>query len=134
VTASLFSIVTQPITPTMGVAQLRDIIARLTAIVTEENSMLESDHGVSLESIIQKKGQLLLELMRSQKNIQPDVLRTHLRHDLFVLRNVMAENKRKLTVHYSAAKDITDSILDVMRYNESDGTYQGWSPGGQVHQ
>lgn len=117
-----------------GVVQIRDVIERLTATVTEENKLLAEGHRHSLESIIQRKGQLLLELTRSQKHIQAEVLRTHLRHDIFKLRNAMAENKSRLSVHFAAAKEITDSILEVMRDNDSDGTYLGWSVGGTARQ
>jgi hypothetical protein len=118
----------------INVNQLREIIQRLVATVADENEMLDRHSDLSLETIIQKKGQLLLDLMRAQRHIQPDLVRSHIQNDILQLRKVMAENQRKLTTHFAAAKDITDTILDVLRHNESDGTYLGWSGTKQVRQ
>jgi|GEM_PF-2165933 len=116
-----------------GVAQLREVIDRLISVVLEENRLLDFHSGQSLEQIIQKKGYLLLELMRTQRYVRPDLVRSELQIDILKLRNAMAENKRKLAIHFAAAKDITDSVLEVLRHNESDGTYLGWRVIGQAH-
>jgi hypothetical protein len=126
--------VRQNLDSVMGVNQLREVIQRLVDTVTNENELLDSHCNFSLETIIQKKGQLLLDLMRAQRHIQPDLIRSQIQNDVLRLRKVMAENQRKLAIHFAAAKDITDTILDVLRHNESDGTYLGWSGHKQVQQ
>ena len=106
-----------------SVAQLRDVIARLISLVSDENKMLDSRRDESLDQFIQKKSQLLLELMRAQKHFQPELMKDHLKGDLVKLQRALAENGRKLAIHYAAAKEVTDVILGVLRENESDGTY-----------
>jgi flagellar biosynthesis/type III secretory pathway chaperone len=127
--------VTKNTPPTIaGLSQLREIVARLIVVLDEENQVLESNKDISLEPMIQKKGQLLLELMRAQKHMRPDMVRTEIRTDILRLRHAMSVNKQKLAIHFAATKDITDSLLDVLRQNESDGTYVGWSKDGRMKQ
>lgn len=113
---------------------LREVIERLIAVFGEENSILDRNQNQSLDPIIQKKGQLLLELMRSQKYIHPRLALSEIRTDILRLRHEMSVNKQKLAVHFAATKDITDSLLEVIRNSESDGTYQGWTDSRRVQQ
>lgn len=117
-----------------GLSQLSDIIHRLIAVLTEENGILDRNSNQSLETIIQKKGQLLLELMRAQKHIHPSLVRSEIRTNILRLRHEMSVNKQKLAIHFAATKDITDSLLDVLRQNESDGTYLGWTENKRLKQ
>jgi hypothetical protein len=104
-------------------AALGDIIVRLTAVIEEENRVLTEDREKSLESLIHKKSQLLLELLRVQKSLS-DAPRSDLRRQLEGLRAVMEANQRLLSIHLSAAREISETILDALRQNESDGTYE----------
>ncbi len=113
---------------------LQDVISRLIEVVHDENQALETDRGRSLGPFIEKKGQLLLELLRAQKHIQPELIRSEVRTDILRLRHEMSINKQKLSIHFAAAKDIADALLDVLRHNESDGTYSGWSQTGRLKQ
>lgn len=105
-------------------ASLDDIIMRLTAVIQEENRILAEDREKSLESLIQKKSQLLLELLRIQKTLG-DMPRTDLKGQLESLRAVMEANQRLLSIHLSAAREISETILEALRQNDSDGTYEG---------
>jgi cytosine/adenosine deaminase-related metal-dependent hydrolase len=105
-------------------ASLDDIITRLTAVIQEENRILAEDREKSLESLIQKKSQLLLELLRIQKALG-DMPRTDLKRQLESLRAVMEANQRLLSIHLSAAREISETILEALRQNDSDGTYEG---------
>jgi hypothetical protein len=117
-----------------GLNQLGEIIVRLLATIAEENEILDCRREVSLEPIIQRKGQLLLELMRAQKQINPELIKTNFHHDITKLRIQISNNQKKLAVHFAAAKDITDAMLDVLRHNESDGTYIGTPGIGRSYQ
>jgi hypothetical protein len=128
-------IATKVISPSIaGLSQLRDIIVRLISVLTEENRILDQHRTQSLEPMIQKKGQLLLELMRAQKHMSPSLVSSEIRTDLLRLRHEMSVNKQKLAIHFTATKDITDSLLDVLRQNESDGTYLGWTDSRRLKQ
>ena len=54
-----------------SINQLRDVIGRLAATIEEENHVLAERRELSLDPLIYKKSQLLLELMRAQKSCQP---------------------------------------------------------------
>lgn len=103
--------------------QLSDIISRLLRAIEEENHMLAERQGQSLDALIQKKSQLLLELLRVQKTISPETLHPLSRQLLRTLREALEANKRLLAINLAAAKEITDTILEALRLSESDGTY-----------
>jgi flagellar biosynthesis/type III secretory pathway chaperone len=105
--------------------QLSDIVSRLLRAVEEENQMLAERQGHSLDVLIQKKSQLLLELMRVQKTVNPDALHPASRKLLSTLRTSLEANRRLLAINLAAAKEITDTILEALRQSESDGTYGG---------
>jgi hypothetical protein len=105
-------------------ATLEDVIVRLTAVLEEENRRLTEQREASLESLIHKKSQLLLELLRIQKALMPTQHRD-VTGKLKALRLAMEANRRLLSIHLSAAKEISDTILEALRQDESDGTYDG---------
>jgi hypothetical protein len=108
-----------------GINQLRDVIARLAATIEEENYILAERRELSLDALIYKKSQLLLELMRAQKSCSPDFIKFNLGKEIRQLRSLMEVNQQLLSVHLAAARDVSNTILDVLRHNESDGTYAG---------
>lgn len=103
--------------------QLRDVIGRLITTIEEENHILEKQREMSLDSIIYKKSQLLLELMRAQKGCSPDFLKANLEKDIRKVKSVMNVNQQLLSVHLTAAREVSNTILEVLRQNDSDGTY-----------
>jgi hypothetical protein len=108
-----------------SINQLRDVIGRLAATIEEENYVLAERRELSLDGLIYKKSQLLLELMRAQKSCSPDFIRLNLRTEIRQLRSLMEANQQLISVHLAAARDVSNTILDVLRHNESDGTYAG---------
>jgi len=108
-----------------SINQLRDVIGRLAATIEEENHVLAERRELSLDPLIYKKSQLLLELMRAQKSVNPDFIRLNLAGEIRQLKSLMDANQQMLSVHLAAARDVSNTILDVLRHNESDGTYAG---------
>lgn len=108
-----------------SINQLRDVIGRLAATIEEENHVLAERRELSLDPLIYKKSQLLLELMRAQKSVSPDFIKLNLAGEIRQLKTLMDANQQLLSVHLAAARDVSDTILDVLRHNESDGTYAG---------
>jgi hypothetical protein len=108
-----------------GINQLRDVIGRLAATIEEENYILAERRELSLDALIYKKSQLLLELMRAQKSCSPEFIKFNLGKEIRQLRSLMEVNQQLLSVHLAAARDVSNTILDVLRHNESDGTYAG---------
>jgi flagellar biosynthesis/type III secretory pathway chaperone len=106
-----------------NVVQLRDVIARLVTTIEEENFILANQRELSLDSIIYKKSQLLLELMRAQRGCSPEFLKANLERDIKKFKMLMDINQQLLSVHLTAAREVSNTILDVLRQNESDGTY-----------
>lgn len=112
-------------TASPGINQLRDVIGRLAAMIEEENHVLAERRELSLDPLIYKKSQLLLELMRAQKSCSPDFIKLNLGTEIHQLKSLMDANQQLLSVHLAAARDVSNTILDVLRHNESDGTYAG---------
>ena len=108
-----------------NINQLRDVISRLAATIEEENYILAERRELSLDGLIYKKSQLLLELMRAQKSCNPDLIKFNLGPEICQLKALMDVNQQALSVHLAAARDVSNTILDVLRHNESDGTYAG---------
>ena len=108
-----------------SINQLRDVIGRLAATIEEENHVLAERRELSLDGLIYKKSQLLLELMRAQKSCTPDLIKFNLGTEIRQLKALMDVNQQALSVHLAAARDVSNTILDVLRHNESDGTYAG---------
>ena len=115
----------QPGASSPNINQLRDVIGRLSATIEEENYILAERRELSLDSLIYKKSQLLLELMRAQKSCGPEFIRFSLEREIRQFRSLMKTNQQLLSVHLTAARDVSNTILDVLRHNESDGTYAG---------
>jgi hypothetical protein len=114
-----------------SIGQLRDVLVRLTATIEEENYILSERRELSLDSLIYKKSQLLLELMRAQKSCGLEVIKSGLENEMRRFRSLLAANRELLSVHLTAAREVSNTILDVLRHNESDGTYAGCSPVGR---
>ena len=108
-----------------SINQLRDVIGRLAATIEEENHVLADRRELSLDPLIYEKSQLLLELMRAQKSVSPDFIKLNLAGEIRQLKSLMDANQQLLSVHLAAARDVSNTILDVLRHNESDGTYAG---------
>lgn len=105
--------------------QLQDTVARLSQVIAEENAALRDNKTHNLDSIIQKKSQLLLELMRLQKSLGSVDRADGNRAILARIKKELANNERLLGIHLAAARDISDTILEALRQGESDGTYGG---------
>lgn len=103
--------------------QLADVVTRLLRVLEEENQLLERRKDVSLDPLIQKKSQLLLELIRLQKT--QDLARAHplSREALKQLRAALDRNQHNLKINLAAAREVTETILEALRQGESDGTY-----------
>lgn len=103
--------------------QLADVVGRLLRVLEEENQILLNRKDASLDTLIQKKSQLLLELLRVQKTSDLAMLSLKSREALKSLRSALAANSHSLKMNLSAAREITETILEALRQGESDGTY-----------
>jgi hypothetical protein len=108
-----------------NVIQVRDVIGRLISTIEEENKILNEQRELSLDPVIHRKSQLLLELMRAQKNCSAEIMKSCLETEIRNFKRVMNANQQLLSVHLAAAKEVSNTILDVLRQNDSDGTYAG---------
>lgn len=108
----------------MGIDRLLgDVAGRLLRVIEDENRLLTERQGQSLDASIQKKSQLLLELLRLQKSCNASALLPASQQLLKSLRDALDANRRLLEMHLAAAREVTDTILDALRQGESDGTY-----------
>ena len=114
--------------------QLRDVMGRLSTTIEEENHVLAERRDLSLDSLIYKKSQLLLELMRAQKGCGPEFVKLNLEREVRKVKSLMEVNQKLLSVHLAAARDVSNTILEVLRHNESDGTYAGTAYMGRAMQ
>ena len=79
---------------------------------------LRSGGTCRLNSLIYKKSQLLLELMRAQKSCSPEFIRFNLEREVRQVKSLMEVNQKLLSVHLTAARDVSNTILEVLRHNE----------------
>ena len=102
---------------------LAQAVHELMAAIEEENLALSSRAVTSHESFTSRKLQLLRTLMAGLK-VTTDVELRNVRQAALALPGALARNRYLLDVHVSAVKDVAGIIVESIRQQDSDGTYQ----------
>jgi hypothetical protein len=112
-------------TPPTGlvVEAITSTAMRLKSLLEEENAILESKTAGDHQPFIDKKNQILRELLvhqRTHSNIagNPDLLGT-----LRDVRALVDRNHALLQAHVAAMTDVTKLLTQAAAHEESDGTY-----------
>lgn len=114
-----------------AVTTLLSALARLEETVDAETAALEARSDIDLQEINRLKSRSLLELTRAARSM-PQTRDNALSERVATLKDKLARNQRRISVHLEAVQEVT-SILDrVMRDAESDGTYSAHFVSGEV--
>lgn len=102
---------------------LKDALARIETIIDTETAALRELKVVDLKEFNNRKSRGLLDLTRAIRALdgeRPDAATTN---RLKLLRAKLEANQAALTMHLTAAKEITTIVARTIRDSESDGTY-----------
>ena len=103
--------------------QLSDVVSRLLRAIEEENHMLAERQGQSLDALIQKKSQLLLELLRVQKTVSPETLQPPAGSCSRTLREPLRPTSACSPSTLPPPRKSPTRSSRRLRQSESDGTY-----------
>jgi hypothetical protein len=98
-------------------------IARLRDTLQEENAVLESGKPADHQGYIQRKNQLLRELMIFQRDAIGRADADEMQVQLNAVRVLVDQNVVLLKSHVDALSDITGLLTEAAALEDSDGTY-----------
>jgi len=113
----------EPLDESMAVRNCRNLIARLQAVVDDENADLSNCTIKSHASYAELKNQLLRELMVAQGHCRTPGSRQVLESAYLAIRESIVRNERLLKMHLEALNEVSGMIMDSIRQADSDGTY-----------
>ncbi|MBI2720137.1 MAG: hypothetical protein HY245_05055 [Rhizobiales bacterium] len=106
-----------------GVGSCALLLSRLKQVLVEETAALAAGGNVVLSAFVERKHQLLRDLLSAQRNFTSDSVRGVLAPAIAEVKLCLAENQRQLGLHIDAVRQVSAIIVDAMRQAESDGTY-----------
>lgn len=99
------------------------IIDRLEATIAEENAALAAQRHSEIPNFTRQKRQSFLELHRIITAIEGTIPSQNILQRLTTFRHKVEANERLLHRHMLAVQSVANTIVQVMRDFESDGTY-----------
>jgi flagellar biosynthesis/type III secretory pathway chaperone len=107
-----------------GMAQtILNSVHRLKQVLDEENRLLEGGKSADHQPFIDKKNQILRELLSLQSmNISLSAM-PEIKNALLEIRPLVDRNHNLLLAHTAALSDITGLLTAAAARDESDGTY-----------
>ena len=103
---------------------LETIIQRLEEVVDQETAALRSRKPVDLKEFNDRKSHALLDLSRALRQVQTSgTNQARLKDRLAQLRAKLEVNRRVLQMHLEAVREVSTTLADAIREQDSDGTY-----------
>jgi flagellar biosynthesis/type III secretory pathway chaperone len=100
------------------------VIQRLEEVVDQETAALKSRQKVDLKDFNDRKSHALLDLSRALRQMQAGgASQVHLKNRLAELRAKLEVNRRVLQMHLEAVREVSTTLADAIREQDSDGTY-----------
>lgn len=99
------------------------IVDRLEATIAEENAALQAQRHSEIPIYTRQKRQSFLELHRIIHAIEGTIPSQSILQRLTAFRTRVEDNERLLHRHMQAVQGVANTIVQVMRDFESDGTY-----------
>lgn len=107
-----------------GEAQsIAKIIDGLLSCIRQESAALKTNVRFDLPASNARKSRLLYELSRAASGMGAPEVSPELGGQLKILRSELAANAVLVKGHVSAVREISDMMIDLMRKDETDGTY-----------
>ncbi len=104
-------------------AALSKSIGRVDRLLSAENEALVGKGDIDLEESAYLKGRAMLDLDMAGKIVGPENLPGVIVVRLQDLKEKLAVNLKLLSTQLNAVKDVSDLLSQVMKDNDSDGTY-----------
>ena len=100
------------------------VIQRLEEVVDQETAALKSRKQVDLKDFNDRKSHALLDLSRALRQMQAGgANQAYLKNRLAELRAKLEVNRRVLQMHLEAVREVSTTLADAIREQDSDGTY-----------
>jgi flagellar biosynthesis/type III secretory pathway chaperone len=100
------------------------VIQRLEEVVDQETAALKSRKPVDLKDFNDRKSHALLDLTRALRQMQAGgQSQSHLMGRIGSLREKLEVNRRVLQMHLEAVREVSATLADAIREQDSDGTY-----------
>ncbi len=108
----------------MASGAIEIVIQRLEEVVDQETAALKSRKAVDLKDFNDRKSHALLDLSRALRQMQAGgANQAHLKSRLADLRAKLEVNRRVLQMHLEAVREVSTTLADAIREQDSDGTY-----------
>lgn len=107
---------------------LNEAMERIGSVIDSETEALRELRVVDLQDFNNRKSRGLLDLMRAVRALEGGRLDAATAERLKALRAKLEANQAALSIHLSAAKEITTLVAQTIRDSESDGTYSNRLP------
>ncbi len=105
-------------------AAIEVVIQRLEEVVDQETAALKSRKAVDLKDFNDRKSHALLDLTRALRHMPAGgASQAHLKGRLADLRAKLEVNRRVLQMHLEAVREVSTTLADAIREQDSDGTY-----------
>jgi hypothetical protein len=98
-------------------------IRRLTNVVEEETSSLETGKKIDFDDFSARKSRSMLEFVRLMRTRIYLGDKAEVTEEVQKLRQKLERNRKVLEMHYDAVREVATIIVRAIRDAESDGTY-----------
>lgn len=106
-----------------GVGAAERLIASISRCLTEETEFLRASRDGEISQFNTRKNQLLTEFVRLGSRLREEELRAIDRRKIAELNNAIAANRRQIETSIYVSRKVTDTLMDMARDAENDGTY-----------
>ncbi len=107
---------------------LQATLKSLIAVVSREIEMLDAGRQELLQEFAAKKMHLLNQLEALSRISNSQAMSQENRSEITRLKNTLTVNMKKLELRIKAIRELTQTIEDAVREEESDGTYSAGHP------
>ncbi|RLQ88797.1 hypothetical protein [Notoacmeibacter ruber] len=106
-----------------GVGAAERLIGSISKCLAEETEYLQANGERELAHFNTRKNQLLTEFMRLGSRLHESELKAIDRDKLSELNQAIAANRRQIEISIYVNRKVTDTLMDMARDAEDDGTY-----------
>ena len=114
---------TQVTEPNAADLHLMNLVTELLKVLADEQQALNNLGDFDLEEISDRKLQLLAAFTRAKRDPRNVPQSIELNRKVQELRVALDENRSALELHIRAVNDVADTIANVIKDYDSDGTY-----------
>lgn len=106
-----------------GVGAAERLIGSISRCLAEETEFLRINGEGELSQFNTRKNQLLTEFVRLGARLRDHEIEAIDRNKLSELNEAIAANRRQIEISIYVNRKVTDTLMDMARDSEDDGTY-----------